>query len=458
LTFLTGQSAAALGSYRVRANAAVVTRWRVQLARDERFRDLLVDRRVEANVNRFEARDLAAGRYFLRVRSIDAQRFESQPSAVQRFAVVDPEVIPSVPGRRAAVRLLDGLFCGLDGSALAVVTGPLELSPGRAHVVRCADNAEGTAAVEFPIAAADSGLILARGRAGDVVWTHAGGERRVALRVMDAAGAPLAGFAVTAGAEQGALDPLRASTEPGTYVTTLRWRGPSAGTTIHVQVAGAEAGTLTVPAAAPPAGMRFDYDAPLPTPVAPPANAWDDPRRVRRLSAGMGLGAIVSTGPLGPGFAAALSGRYRFHYEALDILIGIHLGYERFGCSGGMPAPGRYCAAPTGAPQEAQVTVDAFSVGVPLGIARRFGDVFVPYLSVAPELVLGRARALPLVPADGALRTGFGLRAVLGAQLDLREHAPFVEVGYRYATLDDDRLGTLDIGGLSLMAGYRVQW
>ena len=458
IAFLASGVSTAFGSYRVAARAASVVQWRVQLARDAQFRALIVDRRVDAPVVRFEARELPEGSYFLRVRSVDAQHFESQPSAVQRFSVVVPEFIVSVPGRRAAVRVLDGLFCALDGDALQTVSSPLEVSPGRAHALRCADNAQGEGAADFPIAASHSGLILAQTRVGPAEWSTTGGSRRVAIRVTDAVGAPLPGFDVTAGVDPGASATVQTSQEPGTHFANVQWEGAGAAYTLRLTVAASEITTVAIPASARPitpvitVAPHVSSTPPAPVAIAP------EPEPDYRWSAGFGVGAVVSLGPLGVGVAGSIQARYRIALPVLDVLVGLGMGFERFACEGGTGVPGGYCTGPATRPQDPRITVESASFGVPLGISHRFGRIVRPYLTVQPQLVVGRSRVTSTATEDGASRVGFGLLATLGLQLDLGMHAPFIEAGYRYAALADDRLGTLDVGGPAFALGYRVQW
>ncbi|MEI8257764.1 MAG: hypothetical protein WCJ30_18970, partial [Deltaproteobacteria bacterium] len=400
-----------------------------------------------------------------RVRSVDAQHFESQPSAVQRFSVVIPEVVPSVPGRRAAVRVQQGLFCALDGLPWAPVSAPIELSPGRAHSVRCADNVEGESSGEYAIAAANSGPILARVRAADPQWTTGGGSRRVAIRVVDATGAPVEGLEVSARADHGTVEGLARATEPGTHFATVRWQGAGVRIPFHVLVAGADVPTVELPEATPPTPGATQRALQSSARTSPGSGSSESPiartdaaERVFRFAAGVDLGAIVGFGPLGPGVMAAVQARYRHSMSVLDIQIGLRVGYDRFACEGGTAVPGGYCTRPAASAQDPRITVESASFGLPLGLARRIGRVVVPYLTIQPQLVLGRSRVVTASVDDGPLRVGFGVIGSVGVEFALGAHAPFLEVGYRYAVLPDGRLGTLDLGGLALAAGYRAQW
>jgi hypothetical protein len=73
--------------------------FRVQLARDERFGDPVVDTRVEAKIKTLEARGLPAGTYYARVSAIDADEFEGPFGKVvtTTVAIAPPPPPPPPP-------------------------------------------------------------------------------------------------------------------------------------------------------------------------------------------------------------------------------------------------------------------------------------------------------------------------------------------------------------------------
>jgi hypothetical protein len=103
------------------AQANPASEWKVQVARDDAFRDVIASDVVPVSTTSYTGRRLAPGTYHLRVVAIDINRFESAASPVARVEVAAPTVIPAADapeGRRAAVRVPDGFYCGLDGGAL----------------------------------------------------------------------------------------------------------------------------------------------------------------------------------------------------------------------------------------------------------------------------------------------------------------------------------------------------
>lgn len=118
--------------------------YRVQLARDERMNDLLVDARVAASPGaRLQARAVPPGDYFARVSAIDGDEFQGPPSATARVRVVhighalEPVATGAGAGEaRGRVELPAGLRCTLDGQAVAGAA--VQAVPTRPHVLRCA--------------------------------------------------------------------------------------------------------------------------------------------------------------------------------------------------------------------------------------------------------------------------------------------------------------------------------
>ena len=72
------------------------SRWKVQLARDEAFRDLVASDTVPVATTSFTGRQLAPGTYHLRVVALDLQRFESAASPVAHIEVTAPSVLPEI--------------------------------------------------------------------------------------------------------------------------------------------------------------------------------------------------------------------------------------------------------------------------------------------------------------------------------------------------------------------------
>lgn len=128
--------------------------WHVQLARDERFNDLVVDTRVPADITRLELR-VPAGRYHARVSGIDGDQFEGRASEPAPVTLATVQTTPASAGQPAQLSVTPGTWCALDDGPLQLVEAPLALSPDRAHDLRCAADVTGAGAttLEIPRAA-----------------------------------------------------------------------------------------------------------------------------------------------------------------------------------------------------------------------------------------------------------------------------------------------------------------
>lgn len=455
LTLLTAGPANALAEYGAgdTAGAPPATHWRVQLARDADFRQLIIDRRVDAGVTSFEARDLPAGTFHLRVRAVDAANVESQPSPPVEFRVVSPRLIAALPGHRAAVEFEDGLFCSVDGGDRIEVHGPVEVRPARDHVIRCSLATDSTDVVEYPVSAANSGSITGLARASDAAWDGDEGVRTIVVRTMDPAGEAMPDVEVTGVWNgTGSLSAFTRTREPGTMAARIRWTGAIAASVLRVRAGETELATIEIAAAQPP-------EPSPPVPGVPPVARRRRPLVADpppRFDAGFGISVVPTFTRLGTGFDASASARYRVPFSWGEFSIGLRIGYSRFACDGGTATAADFCARPPSAASDPRIAEDLFTAGVPVGVGLRIARRWVPYLSVIPQLGVGRVSITPTNTPLAAPRVTFGVTGVIGLQFEARPHAPFVELGYRYMTLGDDRLGTLAAGGLIGTVGYRV--
>ena len=261
---LTGEYRAGTPSTAPGAPAApAVASWRVEVARDARFNDLIANEVGEGARTRLEIPNVAPGTYHVRVSAVDAERFQGPPGEPSRVTVTRVAIAPAAtpgPGRRATVTLTEGLFCGLDGASLAPVTGPLEVDRRQAHTLRCAATAQGEGTAEYAIAAERIGPLRATLQL-DAVDARAG-TATARLSVLDAAGAPLVRDALTveaagAGVTVGAATPV-GSGGPGVYTVPLSWATGTRTAALRVSVdeEQAESDAVALPAAvvdAPPA-------------------------------------------------------------------------------------------------------------------------------------------------------------------------------------------------------------
>ncbi len=208
-----------------------VRSWRVELARDADFRDLVVSERLPPRQLRWDGALQGAGDWYARVSAIDALGLDGVPSSAAHITVTAPAIVPGAeaagdsPARPATLRAPAGVFCGVDGARLVPVPEPVRLTPARTHTVRCARDASGADAQEFTVTARDAGPVL-----HDVQLRATGASGRVlSLRLSDLAGIPIPYANVRVTSDAGVLiDDLREASERGVYVAAIQWRGARA--------------------------------------------------------------------------------------------------------------------------------------------------------------------------------------------------------------------------------------
>jgi hypothetical protein len=195
-------------------------RWRVQVSREPDFSEIVQERVVDAPATTTTV-SVPAGRYFVRVMGVDVDELEGRWSAVQTFEVTGPRVIPGREGRVARVEIPSGMRCGLDSSPPTLQPGPMELTPGRHHVLRCLRD-EGTGEiVEMRIDAEQCGPLQHSLRiTGDVT----GDRRTLVLRLTDARGygVPYATVRIEAPPEV-IVERVVEGVERGTYMVAVHW-------------------------------------------------------------------------------------------------------------------------------------------------------------------------------------------------------------------------------------------
>ncbi len=218
--------------------------WRVQVARDESFRDLVSDARVPAGTTRWTGHTLAPGAWFVRVYALDIDRFESGASPVARINIAAPGLLDGSagtgsPGRCAAIQAPRGFYCGLDGSTLAPAESPITLAPGRSHRLRCAASPDGRGARESTITAEQSGPLLHEVRLAPPVAGATGAEATGEITVLlrDAEDRPVPFATVEATATQGVTVGSFQETAPrGGYLALMRWPPGVRATRLRVAV------------------------------------------------------------------------------------------------------------------------------------------------------------------------------------------------------------------------------
>lgn len=200
--------------------ATAAARWRVQIARDAEFSTLVQERTVNAPLATTTI-SLAAGRYFARVVGVDADDLEGRFSAPIPIEIAGPRVTPGRQGHVARVEIPRTMRCGLDTSPPALQPGPMDLTPGRHHVLRCV-RAEGSSEiVEMRISAEECGPLQHSIR---ITGDTTGDQRTLALRLTDARGYGVPYATVRIEAPQGVVvERVIEGSERGAYTATLIW-------------------------------------------------------------------------------------------------------------------------------------------------------------------------------------------------------------------------------------------
>lgn len=208
--------------------ATPAARWRVQVSREADFSALVQDRTIPGASSTTSV-SLPAGRYFVRVMGVDADELEGRWSAVQPFEVAGPRVTPGREGRVARVEIPSTMRCGLDTSPPALQPGPMDLTPGRHHTLRCIRGEDANDLVEMRISADDCGPLQHRVR---ITGDTTGDQRTLSLRLTDARGYGVPYATVRVEAPQGVIvERVVEGSERGMYTATLNWparigRGP----------------------------------------------------------------------------------------------------------------------------------------------------------------------------------------------------------------------------------------
>ncbi|HEX2568636.1 MAG TPA: LysM domain-containing protein [Polyangia bacterium] len=444
-----GERAVVTGTYEPGSGEGpAIVSWHVQVARDLRFNDLVVDTRVPADTTRLEAQGLAGGTFYARVSGIDAERFEGKFSPPAEVRVAELRVVPATgPDTGKALARIEttaetpaDLVCGVDEEPLTEMKAPRELAPGRAHRLRCAiagaaEPGGATEAVsELEVSEAESGEVQLATRLGPVRYEAGGaGLREVTLTVRDAAGRPVAAQ-VMAEAEGGAgvsVTPVETVTE-GEYRTTVRWSGAPSRVAVRFRLGG---------------GVEKASEATF----APPPRL--EPRRVVRKSTQVALepglfvnGALPFGTVLGRGGGGGGELGVRFPVGQGQIVVGVRAYYERSGCMGACPT----------APDQLRVREHVVVLGLPVSFRFRPAEVrWVPYVTVQPQVAFARISLATDLPLPGLQRQNPGVTGVAGVGVRVGPGHFFLELGYRYLTPQDLGLIRRDISGGVGFFGYR---
>lgn len=254
------------------APIADAVRYRVEVARKPDGRDVIADVEVPASVTSFEIHGLPAGEYFVSLASIDADAFESPPSALVPVRITAARLrLPDGTSPTTPTNTDDSVPPPLPVPAGTIVTAPEgqrcaqgDDTPGEQVVLsagdrplRCTD-ASGLISAPLPIAIAawsvapelhgGPGLALVEGRPGEIVASIAAG--------------PFAPPDVRVIAPAGIHDARASRTADGrwTITATAEREAPRAGTL--QLVTGSDAIVL--------GEIAFTVGAPAPVEAAPP--------------------------------------------------------------------------------------------------------------------------------------------------------------------------------------------
>jgi hypothetical protein len=211
-------------------------RWRVQVARDAGFVSQLREQIVTSN--RATLSDLTAGNYFVRVSGIDADDLDGAWSAPSSFRVEGPVIHPAQIGHSVAMLTVPaGLPCGLDTSPLRVQSAPIELTPGRNHVLRCDRGEAGGGIAQMQISAEQAGPLQHQVR---ITPDATSDVHSITIRLTDARGYGIPYATLVVQAPAGVrVDPITEGTERGTYIGTVRWPAAVGRGAVRITVNGA---------------------------------------------------------------------------------------------------------------------------------------------------------------------------------------------------------------------------
>lgn len=127
--------------------------WHVEIARDERFAELIADRHVPAADDAVRVPSVEPGTYYARVSTLDRERFEGTAGEVARTVVVVPRFEPADAPTSETLVLPEGLACSLDGASFEA---RVVVDRTQAHALRCALAADPATAAETAIPATQS--------------------------------------------------------------------------------------------------------------------------------------------------------------------------------------------------------------------------------------------------------------------------------------------------------------
>ena len=323
-------------------------RYRVELARDARFKIPVVDAVVGAGVRRFAARQMVLGEYYARVATIDSARLEGRPSRPIKIRVVRLQSSRLLRPRQDRVYQVVGLLrlqpMASKGIEVALGDGPfgpaaqpVRLSKPGLHTVRYRQVGQASSTqIKVRLLAVKGALVAPAGA------LEPGQQATLQLKVSDELGRPAALPSVALRATPGGLLKL-SQLSAGTYGATFLAPAHPGGVEVILAArwAGGALGQTTLQVKAPP------RPAPPPTPPAPPPPPEFDwpqlpvglqghrpgpglPSRSARPVTHLGLGAVVAGSPREPDQEVMLRLALRSGLALLGGRLGLDLDLPWF--------------------------------------------------------------------------------------------------------------------------------
>lgn len=427
-------------------------RWHVELARDEKFNEYVVDATVPAEIVKLEAKQLPQGTYYTRVSGIDADRFEGKFGPVSATHVLTAKLVPARAGKRAEIEPPVGSFCSLDGAPFVAAQAPLALTPAHAHVLRCSDEPDGAAAAQLDLGEELAGPVTITATPATAISPE--GARLVTVTLRDAAGALVPGAKITATASDGAtVEPASETSPPGTYVARVHVPAGVRSARVSLSVRGSDAVAIDVAGAAP---------------HAPPPNAdplVEAPRPRWEVAAGLEATTPATRSALGWG--GTLQVARTIPEKWLLLSIGLRGAFSLRGAVAGdaIPCGSPSAAAPCapGAVFDTRVSRDTVTLGVSLELRARATSWLTPYVLFRPGVLYDRATTRA-TSRDGTPErssndgvTRFTMPVGVGASFRVGPGGIYVEAAYGTGGWHFLDAGRVRLAGGLLDLGYRLE-
>jgi hypothetical protein len=422
LTLATGDAVDVSAEYAKGSGGPDAAKWHVQLARDERFLDPVVDAVVPASVVELAAKKLGDGTYFARASAIDAQDFEGPFTAVSKIAVARAKTT-ELPNHFGSMQVPEGVRCAVDDGQPA--TGELRFDRLGKHVARC--GAEGAPPTTIELPADDASALHV-----DAKWLDSDARARmghVAIAFLDAHGDPIARddaqlAALAAGVGVSDVHP---ATGGAGYLATVRWPEGTKEIAYRLSVSG-------VDVESPPLAVPD-----VPTRRRPKEEVSFD----GALAGGVGyLGA--SGGQIGP--RVDWRARVRLPTAIGEITLGAAATFERYAAES--------ADAGAGAPPPGSASHSDLGVGPQVGwVLGHTWNRWRPYAAITPQVFVQSTTAATSARYHATL---VGVTGSVGFELNLGGGALFLEGGFRGTTVTTDSgqseplTGPVGLAGASL--------